>query len=140
MDDTIDVLEHQHCALLARLDAMAEQLRYLQNAAGAVPGPMDCWLALRGTKTLAVRMKRHDENARVLARTLATHAGVRSVHYPGLETHPQHALAKRQASGFGGIQATDRSRRDAGSSIVSSSSRAPRVSGEWRVWCVTLLR
>src|SRR5205809_178594 len=72
-------------------------------AAGAVPGPFDCWLALRGTKTLAVRMKRHEENAIELARTLAAHPRVRAVFYPGLENHPQHALARRQASGFGGM-------------------------------------
>jgi cystathionine beta-lyase/cystathionine gamma-synthase len=90
-------------ALVTSDEALAEQLRFLQNAAGAVPGPMDCWLALRGTKTLAVRMKRHDENARALARFLAGHPAVTAVHYPGLESHPQHALAKRQASGFGGM-------------------------------------
>jgi cystathionine beta-lyase/cystathionine gamma-synthase len=90
-------------ALVTSDDTLAEQLRFLQNAAGAVPGPMDCWLALRGTKTLAVRMKRHEENARVLARFLEDHPGVSAVHYPGLESHPQHALARRQASGFGGI-------------------------------------
>lgn len=90
-------------ALVTSDDAMAESLRFLQNASGAVPGPMDCWLALRGTKTLAVRMQRHDENARALARVLADHKRVTSVFYPGLENHPQHALAKTQASGFGGM-------------------------------------
>jgi len=90
-------------ALVTRDDALAEQLRFLQNAAGAVPGPMDCWLALRGTKTLALRMRRHDENARALAGFLEGHAGVKSVFYPGLASHPQHALACRQATGFGGM-------------------------------------
>ena len=90
-------------ALLTSDDALHEQLRFLQNAAGAVPGPMDCFLALRGTKTLAVRMQRHDENARELAGELAKHAKVSKVFYPGLTDHPQHALAKRQASGFGGM-------------------------------------
>ncbi len=90
-------------ALLTSDDALHEQLRFLQNAAGAVPGPMDCFLALRGTKTLAVRMQRHDENARELAGVLAKHAKVSKVFYPGLTDHPQHALAKRQASGFGGM-------------------------------------
>jgi cystathionine beta-lyase/cystathionine gamma-synthase len=90
-------------ALVTSDDPLAEQLRFLQNAAGAVPGPMDCWLALRGTKTLAVRMQRHDENARALARVLADDRRVSAVHYPGLESHPQHALAKKQASGFGGM-------------------------------------
>jgi cystathionine beta-lyase/cystathionine gamma-synthase len=90
-------------ALVTRDDALAEQLRFLQNAAGAVPGPMDCWLALRGTKTLAVRMERHDANARVLAEYLDGQARVSRVFYPGLTSHPQHALARCQASGFGGM-------------------------------------
>jgi cystathionine beta-lyase/cystathionine gamma-synthase len=87
--------------------ALAERLGFLQNAAGAVPGPMDCWLALRGIKTLALRMQQHDRNAGVLARFLAAHPRVRKVYYPGLETHPQHELARRQASGFGGIVSID---------------------------------
>ncbi len=90
-------------ALVTSDEDLAERLRFLQNAAGAVPGPMDCWLALRGTKTLAVRMRRHEENARELAVRLASHPAVSRVHYPGLPTHPQHALACRQASGFGGM-------------------------------------
>ncbi len=83
--------------------AVAEQLRFLQNAVGGVPGPMDCFLCLRGTKTLAVRMRQHDANARVLAEVLAAHPKVAHVFYPGLPSHPQHELAKRQASGFGGM-------------------------------------
>jgi cystathionine beta-lyase/cystathionine gamma-synthase len=90
-------------ALVTRDDGLAEKLRFLQNASGAVPGPMDCWLALRGTKTLAVRMARHDENARDLAGWLEKHPRVTRVFYPGLASHPQHALAKRQATGFGGM-------------------------------------
>jgi cystathionine beta-lyase/cystathionine gamma-synthase len=90
-------------ALITSDEELATQLRFLQNAAGAVPGPMDCWLALRGTKTLAVRMQRHDENARALAHLLAERVGPQRVFYPGLETHPQHELAKRQASGLGGM-------------------------------------
>ena len=90
-------------ALITSDERLAESLRFLQNAAGGVPGPMDCWLALRGTKTLAVRMKRHEENALVLARFLADHSRVGAVFYPGLPSHPQHALACRQASGFGGM-------------------------------------
>src|SRR5205814_9621419 len=90
-------------APLTSADALHEQLRFLQNAAGAVPGPMDCFLCLRGTKTLAVRMQRHDENARELAAVLARHPRVSQVFYPGLADHPQHALAQRQASGFGGM-------------------------------------
>lgn len=90
-------------AIVTRDDGIAELLRFLQNAAGAVPGPMDCWLALRGTKTLAVRMERHDRNARELAEVLRRHPSVSRVFYPGLSDHPQHELAKRQASGFGGM-------------------------------------
>ncbi|MBI5709722.1 MAG: cystathionine gamma-synthase [Candidatus Eisenbacteria bacterium] len=90
-------------ALVTGDEALAEQLRFLQNAAGAVPGPMDCWLALRGTKTLALRMERHDQNARALATRLAAHRAVSRVFYPGLPSHPQHELARRQASGFGGM-------------------------------------
>jgi cystathionine beta-lyase/cystathionine gamma-synthase len=90
-------------ALVTSDETLAESLRFLQNAAGAVPGPMDCWLALRGTKTLAVRMQRHDQNARALAAFLADHPRVSAVFYPGSPRHPQHELARRQASGFGGM-------------------------------------
>ena len=90
-------------ALVTSDEALAEQLRFLQNAAGAVPGPMDCFLCLRGTKTLAVRMRQHDANARELAAVLEQHPKVSKVFYPGLASHPQHDLAKRQASGFGGM-------------------------------------
>ncbi len=90
-------------ALVMNDPELAEQIRFLQNASGAVPGPFDCWLALRGTKTLAVRMERHEANARAIARHLAGHPAVSAVHYPGLDRHPQHALACRQASGFGGM-------------------------------------
>ncbi len=88
-------------------DAVAARLRFLQNAVGAVPGPMDCFLALRGTKTLAVRMRQHEENARVLAAFLAAHKGAKSVNYPGLPDHPHHELAKRQARGFGAVISFD---------------------------------
>jgi cystathionine beta-lyase/cystathionine gamma-synthase len=86
---------------------LAERLGFLQNAAGAVPGPMDCWLVLRGVKTLALRMQAHERNARDLARELATHPKVARIHYPGLAAHPQHELASRQASGYGGIISLD---------------------------------
>ena len=88
-------------------ETKAQKLRFLQNAVGAVPGPMDCFLALRGTKTLAVRMKQHEENARELAKFLAAHPKLKSVNYPGLESHPQHALAKKQARGFGALISFD---------------------------------
>ncbi len=90
-------------ALVTSDDAFAEQVRFLQNAAGAVPGPMDCFLCLRGTKTLAVRMRQHEANAMELAAVLERHPKVSRVFYPGLASHPQHELAKRQASGFGGM-------------------------------------
>ena len=82
---------------------LAEQLAFLQNSAGAVQGPFDSFLALRGLKTLHLRMKAHCENAQALAEFLDGHAAVEQVIYPGLASHPQHALAKRQMDGFGGI-------------------------------------
>ncbi len=84
-------------------DDLAERLAFLQNAAGAVPGPMDCWLALRGTKTLPLRMAQHDASGRALAAWLASHPVVRQVYYPGLPSHEQHDLALRQMRGFGGM-------------------------------------
>ena len=79
------------------------QLKFIQNAVGAVPAPMDCFLVLRGLKTLHVRMERHASNAMAIARYLEKHPKVERVLYPGLESHPQHALAKKQMSGFGGM-------------------------------------
>ena len=81
----------------------AERLGFLQNAVGAIAGPFDSFLTLRGVKTLALRMQRHSENAFALAQWLERHPKVARVHYPGLESHPQHALAKRQMLGFGGM-------------------------------------
>jgi cystathionine gamma-lyase len=82
---------------------LAEQLAFLQNSVGAVQGPFDSFLALRGLKTLHLRMQAHCENAQALAEWLSTHAAVEQVIYPGLTTHPHHALAARQMDGFGGI-------------------------------------
>lgn len=90
-------------AILTSSDDWHERLRFLQNAVGAVPGPFDCFLTLRGTKTLAVRMERHADNAQTLAEMLAAHPKVARVIYPGLESHPQHALAKRQMKRPGGM-------------------------------------
>jgi cystathionine beta-lyase/cystathionine gamma-synthase len=87
--------------------ASSERLRFLQNAVGAVPGPFDCWLALRGIKTLAVRMDRHESNAREIATWLAKHPKLSRVLYPGLPDHPGHDLHKKQATGFGGMIAFD---------------------------------
>ena len=89
--------------VLTRRDDLAEKLFYIQNAAGAVPGPQDCFLILRATKTLALRMREHEKNALALARYLEKHSAVERVYYPGLPGHPQHDLAKKQMSGFGGI-------------------------------------
>src|SRR5690606_39414617 len=82
---------------------LAERLAYLQNAVGAVQGPFDSFLALRGLKTLHLRMKAHCENAQAIAEFLQGHEAVQEVIYPGLASHPQHELAKRQMDGFGGI-------------------------------------
>ena len=90
-------------ALVLDDDALAEQARFLQFAAGAVSGPLDAWLTTRGIKTLAVRMQRHSENADAVARFLDAHDRVARVYYPGLASHPGHELAARQMSGFGGI-------------------------------------
>jgi cystathionine gamma-lyase len=82
---------------------LAERLAFLQNAVGAVAGPFDSFLALRGLKTLPLRMERHCSNALTIAEHLETHPGVEKVYYPGLASHPQHALARRQMSAFGGM-------------------------------------
>ncbi|MBW3577498.1 MAG: cystathionine gamma-synthase [Actinobacteria bacterium] len=81
----------------------AGEIAFLQNAAGAVPGPFDCFLALRGVKTLALRMERHCANARVIADVLAAHPNVRHTYYPGLPSHPGHEVAARQMRDFGGM-------------------------------------
>ena len=90
-------------AVITSDEALAERLRFVQNAVGGVPSPLDSFLVLRGLKTLHVRMARHAENALALARHLAAHAQVEMVTYPGLPSHPQHALALRQMTGFGGM-------------------------------------
>lgn len=90
-------------ALIFKDEAMRDRVAFLQNAVGAVISPMDSFLVLRGTKTLHVRMDRHEQNARQLAAWLAGHPQVERVIYPGLESHPQHALAKKQQRGFGGM-------------------------------------
>jgi cystathionine gamma-lyase len=93
--------------LVTSRDDVAERLGFIQNASGAVPGPMDCWLALRGTKTLPLRMRQHDASGRRIAEWLKDHKAVKKLYYPGLPSHPQHELAKRQMSGFGGMVAFD---------------------------------
>jgi cystathionine beta-lyase/cystathionine gamma-synthase len=89
--------------LVVNRDDLFERLAFLQNAVGGVPGPMDAWLVLRGIKTLAVRMREHDRNARLVAAFLTDHPKVTRVFYPGLPNHPQRDLARRQMSGFGGM-------------------------------------
>ncbi|MCX6174182.1 MAG: cystathionine gamma-synthase [Ignavibacteriales bacterium] len=93
--------------LITNDEKIHERLRYLQNAVGAVPSPFDCWLTLRATKTLAVRMKQHNENAIQIAEYLSTKSYAKKVIYPGLKSHPQHELAKKQMSGFGGMISVD---------------------------------
>jgi cystathionine gamma-lyase len=90
-------------ALIFKDPALRDRVAFLQNASGAVPSPMDSFLVLRGTKTLHVRMERHEANAKQLASWLEGHAQVEKVYYPGLASHPQHDLAKRQMHGFGGM-------------------------------------
>jgi len=90
-------------AVLTRSAEVYQQIRFYQNAAGAVPSPQDCWLSLRGLKTLAVRMRQHEANARRIAEFLAGDPRAEEVLYPGLPSHPQHELAKRQMDGFGAI-------------------------------------
>lgn len=85
----------------------AARLKFIQNAAGAILGPFDSWLVLRGIKTLAVRMKQHETNAIAIAKYLVGQPKVKKVNYPGLEDHPQHALASRQMTGFGGMMSFD---------------------------------
>jgi cystathionine beta-lyase/cystathionine gamma-synthase len=90
-------------AVVLDADDLFERLAFLQNAVGAVPGPLDCWLVLRGLKTLAVRMREHSRNARAVASFLSRHQNVERVHYPGLPANPRLELASRQMSDFGGM-------------------------------------
>ncbi|WP_460671370.1 cystathionine gamma-synthase [Larkinella ripae] len=90
-------------AIVLNDDEITRRLEFIQNACGAVPGPQDCFLVLRGIKTLHIRMQRHGENALKVAQYLSQHPKVGQVNYPGLENHPQHELAKRQMRGFGGM-------------------------------------
>ncbi|MBI5093596.1 MAG: PLP-dependent transferase [Candidatus Hydrogenedentes bacterium] len=89
-------------ALIVNDPALAEKIGFLQNAMGTCPGPQDCFLVLRGVKTLAIRMEEHNKNALAIAHWLEKHPKVAAVLHPGLESHPQHALAKKQLKGYGG--------------------------------------
>ena len=92
---------------IAKAKEHVEWLGFVQNSSGAILSPMDSFLVLRGIKTLVVRMERHEANGREIAEHLARHPKVRKVHYPGLPDHPQHALAKKQMSGFGAMISFD---------------------------------
>ena len=109
-------------ALVTSDDALATKLRFLQNAMGAVPSPFDCYLVLRGLKTLPVRMERHCKNASAIASYLEAHAAVERVFYPGLPSHPQHAVARRQlAAGGGMVTAVLKGGLDAARHMLSST-------------------
>lgn len=112
--------------LVTERDDLAERLAFIQNAAGGIPGPMDCWLALRGVKTLPLRMAQHDANGRKVANWLAGRSDVRSIAYPGLDSHPQHALAATQMRGFGGMISFD----------IGDAERARRVVERTRVFAL----
>jgi cystathionine gamma-lyase len=99
-------------------DDLATRLQFILNAAGAVPGPFDAWLVLRGTKTLHLRMQRHDENGRAVARWLADRLGDEIVIYPGLPSHPQHELACRQMRGFGGMISVELGTRERAAHVL----------------------
>ncbi|HEY8174101.1 MAG TPA: PLP-dependent aspartate aminotransferase family protein [Gemmatimonadaceae bacterium] len=103
---------------LVQDDDIAERIQFIVNAAGAIPGPFDSWLALRGTKTLHLRMKQHDVNGRAIARWLVDQLGAESVMYVGLTSHPQHELAKRQMSGFGGMISIELGTRDRAAHVL----------------------
>lgn len=99
-------------------DSLAEKLQFIANAAGAVPGPMDAWLTLRGTKTLALRMRAHDRNGELVSQWLAQRWGEERVFYPGLASHPQHELAKKQMSGFGGMISVEMGSREKAATVL----------------------
>ncbi len=104
---------------VVRDDSLAERMQFILNTAGAVPGPFDAWLVLRGTKTLHLRMPRHDENGRKIAAWLAEKLGHENVIYPGLPSHPQHELAKKQMKGFGGMISVLTGSKDRAAKILS---------------------
>jgi len=107
-------------AVIAVRDDHIEWLRFIQNAQGAIIGPMDAWLVLRGTKTLPIRMERHNANGLALAQFLAAHPKVSTVHYPGLPSHPQHELASRQMRGFGGLLAFEMGSLERARSVLNN--------------------
>ena len=108
-------------AVVSNDPASTERLAFLQNAVGAVPGPMDCFLVLRGLKTLAVRMDRHESNARAIAAWLAKHPKLKKVFYPGLPNHPGHDLHARQSGGFGGMIAFETGSIEGGARVLKAT-------------------
>ena len=112
--------------LVVNREDLAERLGFIQNASGAVPGPMDCWLCLRGTKTLPLRMARHDASGRRIAQWLTERKDISKVYYPGLPDHPQFELAKRQMKGFGGMISFD----------VDDAARARRVAESVKIFAL----
>jgi cystathionine beta-lyase/cystathionine gamma-synthase len=106
--------------LITSDEKIHERIRYIQNAAGGVPSPFDCWLVLRSTKTLAVRMKQHEENANLFAKFLSESGYAKKVIYPGLKNHPQHELAKKQMRGFGGMVSADFGSLDAAKKVLNN--------------------
>lgn len=93
--------------LITSDEKIHSRLRYIQNAIGSIPSPFDCWLVLRSTKTLAVRMERHEQNAKKFVNFLSNSQATKKIYYPGLPAHPQHELAKKQMRGFGGMISAD---------------------------------
>ncbi len=112
-------------ALVGNDDALRERLAFVQNAAGGVPGAFDAWLVLRGAKTLGLRVERHSANGLAVARYLARHPRVTRIHYPGLTSHPQHALAKRQMRAFGGMLSFE---------LRGGAAAAKRVAGRTKLF------
>ena len=113
-------------------DAIGERLRFLQKSLGAVPGPFDSWLVLRGLKTLSVRMRQHCENAHIIASCLEQHAAVEQVLYPGLASHPGHAVASQQMRDFGGmISFLARSPEEAEAICARTLPSATTVNSVW---------
>jgi cystathionine beta-lyase/cystathionine gamma-synthase len=112
--------------VVAQDDSVAERLAFIQNATGAVPGPFDCWLCVRGIRTLALRMRQHDASGRRIAEWLTTQRRVQQVYYPGLSTHPQHDLARRQMQGFGGMISIE----------LGDAEYARRVAGRTRIFAL----
>src|SRR5229473_2227787 len=109
-------------AVLTNDSALGERLAFLQYVGGAVPSPFDCWLLMRGLKTLAVRMDRHQANALAVARFLRQHPSVEHVYYPGLSDHPGYAIAQRQMRGAGGMVSFEvRGNRDAARRVADST-------------------